>query len=82
MIKETEATWGKVVAAVNSSHQSDSLESQFFPFFVDNVTSVQGLDGEKQFMEAFCQRVGLRSGLSDPGSTAGRGYYVVLFVGN
>ncbi|KAJ7386938.1 putative ATP-dependent RNA helicase ddx60 [Desmophyllum pertusum] len=44
VIKETEATWGKVVAAVNSSHQSDSLESQFFPFFVDNVTSVQGLD--------------------------------------
>ena len=60
VIKETEATWRKVVAAVNSSHQSDSLESQFFPLFVDNVTSFQRLEGEKHFMGDVCQHIGFQ----------------------
>ncbi|KAJ7386930.1 putative ATP-dependent RNA helicase ddx60 [Desmophyllum pertusum] len=44
VITEAEAVWKKVVAVVNSSHHSDSLECQFLPLFAGNVTRFQRLE--------------------------------------
>ena len=58
-IKETEASWSKVVAIGNNVHPSDSRRSQFFPLIRENVTGAQSLQGENVLPDfnagwAFC----------------------------
>ena len=49
VIKDAETAWSKVVATVTRVHPSNSLESQFFPLFAENVTGAQQLEGKKYF---------------------------------
>ena len=38
--RDVESAWEKVVALVNGSCHSDSLESRFFPFFDESSTNL------------------------------------------
>ena len=44
--RDVESAWEKVVALVNGSSHSDSLQSQFFPLFDGSSTSLHQEEGK------------------------------------